>query len=505
MASPLLSFGSGLARGLAGAYERHLDRKEQRRQEDRQDKLREFSLLYPKAMDAADLTGDYAAVEDFIGGYFPKTKAETSARRAVAKSKQPTVSPPSLAISATPPVEEQAAPAPTDIGAMMPEPTPPPGMAPAPAPAAAQAPLQNRSQITAGTPAPQPQPSQQFFGFTMPTPAERRQLEVDAEISKLEQTRVAQAALARKILPSLQKDDPSITLEDAMRYVTKGDLMSNASQRGASMYHYGVDREAIAKGIFGKNYEQLDRHEADIVLREEKTLLEQEAQARGTGTAQAKFNAPQTAEQAQATGTPVGTSSAQLAGQVVPTTQEKDRRNSVVELKDSLQVIRDQLLPGALPSKTELAGVAPGLAYAARRRLPQYREKIAALESAINNVVNVMARSVGEQRGTQTERDALRAEAAIAQIHDAILTGDTVESAQTRIDQSLRVLDGILSRLPNKPVPTEKPGAPAPSAAATGGAPATATGPSTAVKQGNAWVIVTPDAAAPTGQPQPAR
>lgn len=518
MGSALGAF-AGLARGAARAYGRHLDRQEQIRQEDRADKLREFQLLFPKAMESAELTGDYAGAEDFIGQYFPKTQVKTSARRAAAKAAKPRVgAAPSLVADpsrAVAPVEEPTGPSAvsTDIGALMQhEPGAPAGMQQPPSAFAGMpagpAPIQNRSTITAGTPAPEPQPSQNFFGIQMPTPAERRQIEVDAEIDKLEQTRTRQVALARRILPKLQADDPSITLEDAMRYVTKGDLMSNASQRGgAGAYRYGVDREAIAKAIFGRNYDTLDRHEADIVLREEKQMLEQEAFSRGTGTGKAAFNKPADLKTAQDTGVAVGTSAADVANKVIPTEQQRERRQSVEELQANLIDIRDNLLKGALPTKAELGGKAPGLAYAARRRGldptagPDQREKVAALESRINNVVNVMARSVGQQRGTQTERDALRAEAAIAQIHDALTTGDTVESATVRINDSLKVLESILGRLPVVPAKAGGGGAAAPGTSTT----APPAGRSTAVKQGNTWVIETTPVTPPAGQPQPTR
>lgn len=336
------------------------------------------------------------------------------------------------------------------------------------------------------------------------TPQQRRQREVTEEIDKLEQTRVAQMQLARRMLPELQKTDPSITLEDAMRYVSKGELMSAASQRQANMYRYGVDREALSKAIFDKAFDQLTRAEADIVIREEQALIQRESEGRALGTGQGRFQAPMTAEQAQAAGVPAGTTSAQVAGQAIPRADEMQRRRSIEELQTTLADIRDRLLGPALPKKGELGALAPGAAYAVRRRTPAYREPIASLEAAINNVVNVMARSVGEQRGTQTERDALRAEAAIAQIRDALFTGDTVESATARINESLLVLDRILGQLPKKPQPTTAGAAPAtsrpapgasttaPPARAGGPGPAAPGGAPKATKTDQGWVIQVP-------------
>jgi hypothetical protein len=505
-----LGFGAGIAQGFARAY---VGTKERRREEQRSDALREFSALFPLAAKAAEETGDYAALEDFVGETFPKLRERSTARRAKAKASQPKLTPPTMQ-----PVQPgQAGPAPestTDIGAVAgPTPAPsaaataptgPPSPAAAPMTAGEPAPIPSRPLAAPGTPAPAPDPSQSFMGFTMMTPQQRRQREVTEEIDKLEQTRVAQMQLARRMLPELQKTDPSITLEDAMRYVSKGELMSAASQRQANMYRYGVDREALSKAIFDKAFDQLTRAEADIVIREEQALIQRESEGRALGTGQGRFQAPMTAEQAQAAGVPAGTTSAQVAGQAIPRADEMQRRRSIEELQTTLADIRDRLLGPALPKKGELGALAPGAAYAVRRRTPAYREPIASLEAAINNVVNVMARSVGEQRGTQTERDALRAEAAIAQIRDALFTGDTVESATARINESLLVLDRILGQLPKKPQPTTAGAAPAtsrpapgasttaPPARAGGPGPAAPGGAPKATKTDQGWVIQVP-------------
>jgi hypothetical protein len=512
-----LGFGAGIAQGFARAY---IGTKERRREEQRTDALREFTALFPLAVKAAEDTGDYAALEDFVGETFPKLRERSTARRAKAKAAQPKLTPPTMQPApAQAPTSAAGAPTEptTDIGAVAGT-TPAPSVAatapagpPSPAaapmtagPAGEPAPLPSRQLAVSGTPAPPPDPSQSFMGFTMMTPQQRRQRDVEDEIDKLEQTRVAQMQLARRMLPELQKTDPSITLEDAMRYVSKGELMSAASQRQANMYRYGVDREALSKAVFGKAYDQLDRVEADIILREEQALIQRESEGRALGTGQGRFQAPMTAEQAQAAGVPAGTTSAQVAGQAIPRADEMQRRRSIEELQTTLADIRDRLLGPALPKKGELGELAPGAAYAIRRRTPAYRDQIASLEAAINNVVNVMARSVGEQRGTQTERDALRAEAAIAQIRDALFTGDTVESATARINESLKVLDRILGQLPNKPQPTAAGAAPAaprsapatsttaPPARAGGPGPAAPGGAPKATKTDQGWVIQVP-------------
>lgn len=366
----------------------------------------------------------------------------------------------------------------------------------------------------AGVPAPVPTaPRRSFMGVELGTPEEKAERAAERDIT----TQGINVAARRKFAETL-KSTYGLTDAEARRYILTGDFPSATSAaamrpqsvRGmingepafgifdpttksyldpetgqplkgftpltsAATQQFGVDRESLAKAVFDKPFRELTSQEASIVLREEKDMLQKEASSRALGTGQGRFQAPIDVKTAQETGLPTGISSAQVAGQVVPTMQQIDRSRSVMQLQEGLTDIRDRLLV-ALPKEKELGGLAPGVAFALRRRLPQYRNDIAKLESAINNVVNVMARSVGEQRGTQTERDALRAEAAIAQIRDAVFTGDTQESATARINESLGVLSRILTQLPKTPTPTGAPGA-ATTTPGASGAPAAGTPP----------------------------
>jgi hypothetical protein len=489
----VLGFGGGFAKGLANALLQNRERSDQQAREAEAAKFRQFQTLNPVALQAAQDTGDWSAYEGFLTGYFPDLAKQQKKTGFSFQDLGPLLSAPGLREPT--PVGEGQTPAAAAASGTIPQlnipstvaegmPTPPDGVLPsralvAPATPAAPAP-----------PPPAADPRQSFLGFQMLSPEQQAERETTQEIGKLERTRTAQINLARRMLPQLKAIDESITLEDALRYVSKGELVTPASRAASgNLYRYGVDREALAKELFDKPYDSLTKQEASIVLREEKTMLEKESEARGTGTATARFNAPADIPTAQAGGVPVGTRAADVSGQAVPTQAIRERRKSVEELKENLTHIKSNLL-GVLPKKGELGELAPGAVYTVRRRLPKYRTDIAKLESAINNVVNVMARSVGEQRGTQTERDALRAEAAIAQIRDALLTGDTQESASARIDESLRVLDGILGRLPTEPVPTKPAatGAPAAGTPAAAGTQNNAAPSATKDAQGN-WII----------------
>lgn len=250
-------------------------------------------------------------------------------------------------------------------------------------------------------------------------------------------------------------------------------------QGAAANYRYGQDRESIALAKYGKPFGQLSSPEAQDVMEEEKKVIAGKAQSRTEGAGAGKMNVPIDVPTAGRTGAVVGTTSAQYSGQRVGTAQERDRKIGVENVKAQLGRVKDLLAP--LPSEKELAGLAPGAALAARRRLPQYRNSIAQMEAGIDNIVNALARSVGEQRGTQTEKDAERAYNTVVQLKGSLLDplrGDTQESARARIDETLKYLDQVLSTLPGAPQPGPPPagtvgapppgpaGPPAPTAAA---------------------------------------
>jgi hypothetical protein len=274
--------------------------------------------------------------------------------------------------------------------------------------------------------------------------------------------------------------------------VSRAPLEGFRQRTNTAAQRFGVDREALARAKYGKDFRELTQPEADDIITQEQDQLRREGYNRTLGTAQGKMDAPANLDDARQNNVPVGTTANQVLNQPVPQQAIVDRHRSISQLREQLGRITGDGTPtnpgmlSVLPTNDSLGGLAPGVALAAARRMPATRAKVAALESAINNIVNVIARSVAEQRGTQTEKDAERAEAAILSLRDGFLRGDTQESAQARITETLTVLDQILSRLP--PIPQV--GAPPPGA----GTPPPKPGP-----QGN---IATPgiNPAAPTPQ-----
>jgi hypothetical protein len=243
----------------------------------------------------------------------------------------------------------------------------------------------------------------------------------------------------------------------------------------------GVNREAIARAQYGKAFNQLTETEAASVIKAETALIGQQAYTRTDAGNKADFNAPLTPTQAMATNLPVGTTGPEVKGQGVSTQADIDARRGTENLVTQLTHIDKDLIDAALPDENELGGLLPGAWFALARRgaLPGLsreqnnakRDAIAALEAAVNNSVNVIARNVAQQRGTQTERDAERAEAAMVSLRDQIIKGDTRQTARTRLGETLAVVNQNLAKLPQQAMPT----APGKGGAAKATAPAGAT------------------------------
>lgn len=258
------------------------------------------------------------------------------------------------------------------------------------------------------------------------------------------------------------KGQPPMTQAETQAFVETIERGQATAARG-----YGVDREALAQSIYHKSFSELDQPQQQVVIDEEKKMLQGESRARGTGTAEARFNAPVDIPTAQSTGVQVGTTAAQVAGQQVPTQAIAERRRSLQVLQQDLT--RVQNLIDVLPSEKELAGVAPGGVTAVRRRLNSdsglkddkgqpmsYRVAYARLIGVVDSMVNVLARVRAEQRGTQTERDAERAYNSVVQLQAGLLDplgGDTRESAAARIEEAMDGLNRVLAGLPTTPVP----------------------------------------------------
>jgi len=197
--------------------------------------------------------------------------------------------------------------------------------------------------------------------------------------------------------------------------------------------------------------------------------------ASGTGAGLARYNRPLDIPSAQAAHVPVGTTSAQVGGQIVPTAKQADRRMLVGQMATWLEEIDKAL--DVLPRTNSLGGLAPGAAIGVARRIPEYRAQYAILDSAINQILASLSRVVQENVGTQTDLDAQRAMDTLAQIRGNILdpfVGDTQESARARLAVTKQYLREVLQTLPATPVVPPAAGA-APAAAGGPPPPAAAT------------------------------
>lgn len=364
------------------------------------------------------------------------------------------------------------------------------GEGPIPVSGEGAAPLPSRT--VGDLPSPTP-PRHSLAGVPLLSPDEAMQHGLDRKAKTTEADITTKVALARRMLPALQAVDPTMTLQGALKMVgldtLNASLAARAPQTGTfgdfilrreselghrlsadeteqarkdfavagSVQSAGVNRESLAMSTFGKRFSELTPTEGQEILTKEKALLEGQAAARATGTGKGKMDAPADFTTARENGVAVGTTPNDVLNQGVATQADRELRRSTESLKTDLTHIKDQLL-NVLPSETDpgFAGLAPGIAFAIRKRDPRWRVPIARLDSAMNGIVNAVARSVAQQKGAQTEADAKRAESAIVSLRDSWTQGDTRESAAARIEETMRIVDELLAKMPSAPVAAPK-------------------------------------------------
>ncbi len=323
----------------------------------------------------------------------------------------------------------------------------------------------------------------------------------------------AQVQRARELYTSLQEFDKDFTLRDALRAAgmdvdiyrgsrsagsiaqlgsfgaylsqkmaekeaaglgpwTGDDTLNSRAEFYAQNRSMGVGLESVARMLFDKPPQLLTPEELTIARQKVTSLIGTDASTRSyastAATEQAQFNAPIDPATAKATNLPVGTTGPQVAGQTILTDAEQKTQSSLTGVLDSVKDIRDRLVPAALPRTREITGtMTAGAEYQYRKRI-SHPEQIAALEAAVANTVNALARA-REQSGAQTEPDIRRAEQALVQTQTSLINGDTVETSTARINESLKILEDVLGRLPKQAVPVT-PAARTPQPARTGGA-----------------------------------
>lgn len=364
-----------------------------------------------------------------------------------------------------------------------------------------------------------------IFGVPVLSREEALTRDVTRKVGAEERTTLARVEMARnRILPMLRSIDPTATLDDALAVIgidmrRAGGLTGSAARpqsiagelpdgtpafavfRNGRYYDADTDLPidgfrprtttgSASLGIYAERAAKmitnpatgrpfLSANEAaragmmDAVNAKAAELQKTDAQERREGTGIGAFNSPTTIPQSQTTGVPVGVTGPQVVGQVVPTQDQNNARRTYEVLTGDMQRLLGDGTPanpgllGVLPSKDDLAGLAPGAVMAARRRLNSYREDIRRLQSVVDSMVNDLARYRG-QRGAQTEGDVNRAYNALVQLQTALtdpLGGDTRESARAAIEEARAGLERVARTqtpvvVPNRPATAQPSGSP---------------------------------------------
>ena len=264
-------------------------------------------------------------------------------------------------------------------------------------------------------------------------------------------------ATNRYLLPNGQPAPPDL------RLVTTGRL-SQSVETAAKEFGY-PSATAVPQGVFPAILQRAQEIDADVT------------QNRTEAVAAGKVEGPLSPEYTSQHGLPLGTEGRQIINQTVPTPEQRQRRVAISGIKTIVEQIRTAV-PRALVSEQEIAGLAPNVANTIMAGTTR-RKEFADLQTNVESVVNTLARAIQEQRGAQTEQDAVRAYNTLVAFQNTIkgmLTdpfgGDTIESADRRLAITLAFLELSLSRIPPEPVVQAKPGA-------GGGSPSAAAAPQT--------------------------
>jgi hypothetical protein len=518
MAAGALGFGSGLAKGLATGLLRKQEQKREdaRRAEDQE--WKQFQMLEPIVRQQAVETGDWGAYSAWIGkqnkdlgNMFKKEGGslfENLAPILAAKPPQQAQAPPDASLPTTPSPELDRTM--TALGSgqwvdvdklgVLSQLTPPP--------------IPDRGPAV-GTFVPE-KPFWTFGGGRLDTPEAKQKREISGAVAATTATEGAklgaQSQAKLDLAARLRAADPTMSIADSFSRVgldlpgrsstppQLGSFGDEVARREVAMKRpmtqdelrqfrleydrqttqagmtFGVDREALAPLLFGgRSYGQLNPEQQAVTMAAEQDLLKKEGAARTEGAGIGRLQAPIDIPTSQSTGQPVGTKGVEISGQTVPPLPLAQRRRSMEVLRQDLE--RAATLIGVLPSEDDPEGFAPGATLGLRRRMNaasglkdkegnllkddkgkplSYRSAVAALESVVDGMVNVLARAKAESIGTQTEQDATRAYNAVVQLRTGLtnpLGGDTRESALARISETMAGIDRVIAGLPATPIP----------------------------------------------------
>lgn len=356
-----------------------------------------------------------------------------------------------------------------------------------------------------------------LFGVPLMSEGEKVTREVTRATERESQLATARVAVARRLLPELQKIDKSVTLEDALRYVAKGELMPDRNgiafqsiagempdgkggtkpafgilDRTTGTYvdantrepligfqprtstgstNLGADREALAREKFGKPAAALTSEEMAQVNADLPAYAQKMALGRGRGTGQAKIETDLKS--------PIGPTAAAIYNMPPTTTlgelsQVNTLRPEQQEKIASLGQV-DQLLDEIT---TGLSNVYPDVDKGIWGRLQtQFTlgakklgadEDLASLDASINAALAQVAQLSGQPGSRLSDRDVELAKSTLAELKPSLFGGDTLRTATARLGVVRRLLDKAKSSVPPKtpggvavPGPTTT-GAPAP-------------------------------------------
>lgn len=383
-----------------------------------------------------------------------------------------------------------------------------------------------------------------LFGVPLMSEEERATRDAKRITGREGAVATARVDVARRLLPQLQALDKNVTLEDALRYVSKGDLFNpyTGSTGGVSSvpgqvteadgsthpefgifdrklqgYVYpaghekagqtipgftprtstgstnlGADREAKARELFNKPASALNSEEMAKVNAALPQFAGQMAEGRGLGSGRAKIttelNSPIGATAASLYNVPPTTTLAELSQ---TNTLRPEQQEKVASLGQVDQLLDDinKALPTVFPDVEEgIWGRLQSQFSLAMQKLAA-DDDLAKLDGAINASLAQVAQLSGQPGSRLSDKDIELAKSTLAELKPSVFGGDTLRTAKVRLGVLQRLLDKAKSAVPSKeasPGSTKAPAGAAP--AAGGGAGGTGGATGATIKDGKLYV-----------------
>lgn len=236
--------------------------------------------------------------------------------------------------------------------------------------------------------------------------------------------------------------------------ITKQPLQGFRPRTTTGSTSMGVDREAIARTLFGLPFARLTQPQQAQVMQAETGRAQEMAYARGTGTGTAsietELDKPIGPTAAAMYNTDPTTSLRDLQGRVTLTPEQKQRVYATGQV-DTLISDIERLLPQVFPDVQPgfVGGIKTALSLGAQR-LGRDTD-LAQLDASINAALAQVAQLSGQPGSRLSDKDIALARSTLGSLSPSLFGGDTLATAQARLGVLKELLAKSQGSVPTAP------------------------------------------------------